>query len=324
MKISITDIAKEAGVSASTVSRVFNERDKVKAEVADRVIAIASARGYSPHYSAKRETLAVIVEDPQQYRMESYGAMLYSSLIRVASNRQIRLELFTVDKIKQLKDKHVSGALSAVFTEPSITAVSKLKKIPLVSLNVRIPGVTSVCSDETSGIGKAMQHLAELGHTRVGCISCDLVTNWATNKRIEVFKSIVEKPPFESFLGQVQRSNGETEIPRALASLLKREVTALLVPGERWGITVMHHLDMLGKSVPEDISIVASEFENNSEYLNPPQTCLRQDLDSIVDLAITEVLSYPKKSKNTGGNIWVDFEFIERESTSPLLTTVKA
>lgn len=324
MKISITDIAKEAGVSPSTVSRVFNERDKVKAKVADRVIAIAANRGYSPHYSTKRETLGVIVEDPDRFRMESYGAMLYNSLIRIASRRHIRLEFFTIDKINSLKDRHLRGALSAVFTEASIASVPKVKSIPVVALNVLIPGVLSVCSDEVSGIRKAMDHLASLGHKRIGFISCDIVTNWATLKRIEAFEDYVKQSPFEAFLGQVQRSNGETEIPRTLAALFKRGATAIIVPGERWGITVMHHLDLIGKSVPEDISIVAGEFEHNSEFLNPPQTCLRQNLDKIVDLAIERSLGEPSTKKLTEETVWVDFDLIVRESTAPLMTQSKA
>jgi DNA-binding LacI/PurR family transcriptional regulator len=113
----------------------------------------------------------------------------------------------------------------------------------------------------------------------------------------------------------LQRTGGEAGIPRALAALFKRGVTAILVPGERWGITAMHYLNLIGKRVPGDVSLIGGEFAHHSEFLDPPQTCLRQDLDAIIGLGIGKLLDGGARDS---GHSFVDVALIERESVADL------
>lgn len=318
MKVSIVDIADKAGVSIATVSRVFNRYSNVKEEVATRVMEVANAMGYTPNHSLKRETIGVLVEDPDRFKLENYGAMLYSSLIRISCRLNMRMELFTVDDIPYLKNKHMLGIISTVFTDSSIEALRNIKGLPVISANVLVPGGKAVCTDEFEGVKQAMELFRIEGHKRVGMISCDEIENWATQARVEAFRNCLESGNFQSFLGQVQHSSGEKGILRALSILLKKEVSAILVPGERWGITVMYYLDLLKKSVPEDVSVIGYDYIDVSEFLNPPQTCLRQDLDEVIEIAMNALLNKDNLS-DSDYPIWVRPELIQRESVMRLV-----
>ena len=107
----IQEIAKLAGVSTATVSRVFSHHPNVKDDVRERVFSAARKNGYRPRLSAKQRNIAVISPYKAVYPIQSYVEMVTSELIHELSLRDYRIEILPLDNLDQLPRIQFCGAV---------------------------------------------------------------------------------------------------------------------------------------------------------------------------------------------------------------------
>ncbi|MFC7330516.1 LacI family DNA-binding transcriptional regulator [Marinactinospora rubrisoli] len=176
----LEDVARAAGVSASTVSRAMSRPDMVAPATLERVRAAAAELGFRANPAARALTtgrtgyLAMVVPDLHN---PFYGGVI-SGAQRAAERRDVRLVITVTDgrperEAAALRDLagQVDGfaLLSPVSTTADLTAARR--RAPVVVVNRRVPGVTSFTADTPGGLARIFDRLGELGHTDVGYLA---------------------------------------------------------------------------------------------------------------------------------------------------------
>jgi LacI family transcriptional regulator len=304
---SIHEIAKHAGVSVASVSRVFNKRPNVREEVKKKVLAAADALGYVPKQSAAKDCYAIVVEHYDILCNGGYGGMLLSALMKEISQREGRVELVTAGDIPLLKAKFFKGVVSTLFHQDAAQTLKDYTR-PLVSVNHPVEGRASVCSNEYQGLALAAEHLTSKGHQAIA-LQTGGGLSYANQKRIEAFEQLITEYdlPVDSEYIKFRRGDGSDW--EVTAALMRKSPTAIIATGEEQGPILAYNLAMLGKRVPDDVSVIAYEHCGISQVMNPPQTVIRQNFEELSRCALDML-----ENESLNEEILVDYALIERES----------
>ena len=187
MSATLTDVARRAGVSLATASRAFGDPSRLARATREKVMQAAVELEYAaPQSAATTKTFAVVVPDVSN--------PVYAELIR-AINAQAwhgrhRVMLFNTDENLHREREQIAeggqldGLLLCSPRLPEDEVVKHAGDRPLVVVNRRIPGATSVMMDSDHGLRQAVEHLAALGHRRIGYAAGPL-RSWADGQRAD-------------------------------------------------------------------------------------------------------------------------------------------
>jgi len=319
MSASIHEIAKASGYSIATVSRVFNQRPNVKDEVRKRILETAKELSYSPRLTARKDCIAIIAECCEPVRMGAYETMLTAALTSSFARSGLRMEIIPFSEIDVFQEKFFEGMISILYHSGHINelaAISRRQNLPLVSINHEMPGIPSVCSNEKQGIGAAVDHLAKFGHNRIALILKAEPTN-SQLARINAFRQSMAEHRFECDDSLIAAVPTPDLMLENLIKLLRREVTAIIVPDEDYGIVVSYGLVLLGKKIPAELSLVAYEYAGVSRYCCPAQTTMAQNFEQISERAVALLQSYKLDAlARRPDSILVDYTLTERDSVA--------
>jgi LacI family transcriptional regulator len=282
----IRDVAREAGVSIATVSRVFNNSSLVSEDTARRVMQVAARFDYWPNGAAqslttnRSNTLGVLLPDlfgefysevirgiDSVARRESYQIMLSSSH---ADNEEI------LTAARSMLGR-IDGLLMMAPDDEAAETVRRIRRrIPLVLLNPATESNEncSVSIDNFSGARQAVNHLLEMGHRRIAMIAGP-EGNIDANERLRGFKralSDAELDPEEAIVLQ-----GDFREPSGFSAgieLVKRvpRPTAVFVANDSMAVGLLAALEGLGIDVPGDMSVIGFDDVDIAGYLRPPLT----------------------------------------------------
>src|SRR5262252_3120606 len=257
----MADVARLAGVSHQTVSRVLNEHPNVKPQTRENVLAAIAELGYRPNAAARTlvtrrtRTLGVVSFDTTLYGPASmlYGierAAAHSYFVSIASLPALdrRSVLGAVDRFL---DQGVEGMIVIAPTTTAVAACSRVRAhVPLVALGCGTHApLTSAAVDNAAGAALATRYLLGLGHRTVHHIAGPA-----------------------SWLDAQERISGWRE---ALATAGAPEPEPLA--GD-WGCPSGYRH---GRRVPHDISVVGFDDIPESGYFRPPLTTVRQDFGEL-------------------------------------------
>jgi LacI family transcriptional regulator len=292
----ILQVAKLAGVSPSTVSRVTNGRATVDKKLAKKVWQAIEELGYSPNpqaralVSGRSRVLGLLISEitnpffPEliQGFEDVAGENDFEVMVGSTNYNEERARIF----IRRLAQRKVEGVAVMTFRAESGLLDELIEQdIPLVSVDVSIDAPRSLILevDYAHGINQAVQHLAMLGHRRIGFASGPMphLTNM---KRKDAFLQAVKRiglPPKAAavFLGD-HTFEGGTEAAFYFLRLKSRP-TAIICSNDMMAVGVLRILAERGIKVPEDMSVVGFDDIHLSEFANPPLTTVRmsrQDL----------------------------------------------
>lgn len=284
----ITEVAKRAGVSISTVSRVVNGLDRVHPETRQRVLGIVETLNYQPSAFArglavqKTHTIGFVIptiSDPFYLNIvrgveegaasEQYSLLIVSQPFAV-SNQRI-LELFT--------QRRVDGMVVVGVTVPA-EAIERLKThgFPLVLLQGGSEGVATFAVDNYGGAVAVTDHLLNLGRKRIAYIagSNDTPDN---SDRFRGFQDALcraglEFDPRLFAQGDYAQDSGL----RATKALLAREVPidAIFAANDQMAMDAILVLRRQALRVPEDVAVVGFDDVPMASYVVPPLTTVRQ------------------------------------------------
>jgi DNA-binding LacI/PurR family transcriptional regulator len=289
-----TDVARLAGVSQKTVSRVMNDEPYVSDEVRERVLVAASQLGYRRNTAARALNLGRF----HRIGVVSLGSALYgpaSSLVALERRAgEIGYALSVVNTLEgeaggimkavdSLLEQGVDGiVLSEPIDEGQVLKIDP--DVPVLSLGQQ-PGLDGprVVITGASGMESgrlATEHLLGLGHATVWHVAGP--SRWfAARDRTRGWREALadagapEPPMLE---GDWTPASGY-EAGRVLAA--NPEVTAVFVANDDMAIGVLHALAEAGRAVPEQVSVVGMDDIPSAAYLSPPLTTLRQDFEAI-------------------------------------------
>lgn len=315
---SIYDVAKEAGVSVSTVSRVFNRHPDVADDTKAGVMSAAKHVNYMPRVTSRRVTIGVVV----QYIEPSHDVGFVSQLLSALARRMARfgsvLELVPIDDLEMVFRHYLRG-LIAITYGPESGMLGEIEHIPVVLINNRIdhPNFHYVASDHAQGARLAVQHLVDRGHRRIGFLEVRKVV-WGARERERGYREVLAEAGIAVDPKLICYCEDDPA-RHAVLQLWEQRPTAILVCGEDLSLAanavLMQELQL---RIPEDISVITYEMPLVSSILTPPQTTILQPWEEISRLAVEGMFSLISGSSQHQLNGLLPNSLVDRHSVATI------
>jgi LacI family transcriptional regulator len=323
----ITDVARAAGVSPATVSRVLNGSSGVSAVLAAKVRKAATDLGYVPFSSARAlrrqhaRVWAAIVSDIEN----PFFTAVVRGIEDVARKVQHRLVLCNSDEDLERESDYIDVAIAERMAGVVIAVASAKESSlqPLVERNLPVVAIDrcagrdidAVVVDNRLGAEEATRHLLENGSQRVGCITGPARVDTAT-ERLEGYRRALSEAGKPTGSDLVRRADyKETGGHEAALSLLtsRNPPDALFIANNPMAIGALRAIRELGLSVPRDVAIVAFDDSPWCALTNPQLSVVSQPAYEIGRVA-AELLS-TAGDKRTSRTIVLTPHLIPRESS---------
>lgn len=318
--VKIEEVARIAGVSTATVSRVFNHHPSIRSELRRHVLEVARTHGYLPRLSLKQKNVVIITPYHPVWPAHSCVDMILMALTQEMPRRGFRLEILPADNRDRLDDIQFCAAV-AIGAEPSdFDGWADRFHVPLVILDregkVRSPHVCHIRSDEAQGMELAIAHLHERGRRRIGCIiHGDPGTGNADRRHEAIVRALKSRklPCDESLI--LFSGEGSEKYVELIGKLLKRDVDALFCPGGNAGIVSLYAFSLYNRRVPEDLALIASEQTAFSSYTVPPLTTISPDYQAMA-AATADAIEAHLAGLNPASSTVLPYRLIKRESVA--------
>jgi DNA-binding LacI/PurR family transcriptional regulator len=296
----LRDVAREAGVSYQTVSRVINNHPNVSPTTRSRILKVIHALGYRPNRAAQ------ILQTKRSNTLEvvtpyfGFNHVLYDM---AWAARQLGYH-FTISAITtdELDDTLLSAAsrfVDGLILIPLYRIVEDYDElmrlthgIPFVQIGARVgANLPSVICDQAQGARLATQHLIDLGHRQIAEISGPLL-NYDAYDRHEGWLATMADNGLESGLSV----EGDFTIDggyQAMCRLLDRgeEFTAVFIGNDSMAVGAQTALRSHGLRVPDDVSLVGFDDIPEAAHRMPALTTIRQDFQLLGRLAVEYIVS---------------------------------
>jgi DNA-binding LacI/PurR family transcriptional regulator len=323
------DVARLAGVSHQTVSRVINGSDHVKPETRDRVLAAMEKLDYRPNSVARAlvtgrsRTLGVVTFDTTLYGPAStlvgieraaHSAGYFVSIVslealdRNAVARAIeRLRALGVDGVLLIAPQ--IGPMGALWDLPADLPVVAVEAGPT-------DGVPVAEVDQYQGARLATEHLLSLGHETVHHLAGP--ADWGeAQQRIEGWRDALADVGAKGSIperGDWSPRSGY-EVGGKLIEL--PDVTAIFVANDQMALGLLRALHERGRQVPGDISLVGFDDIPESEFFTPPLTTVRQDFNEMGRRALHLLLAEISAGARSSTRATVPASLVVRASAAP-------
>jgi LacI family transcriptional regulator len=299
----ILDVARAAGVSVSTVSRVLNDKDDVAPETYERVRGVIADLGYTSSLAARsmrsRRTgvIGVIVPDLE----DPFCIQVVKGIHRAIVALDYDLLAYTSGSIKQHsraegEQRYVSllnGSITDGIIVVTPAAVSFATSAPLVAIdpNNECPDCVTVTATNHAGAVSAMEYLLGLGHRRIGFIGGRLDLRSA-QQRLQGYTDALRQAdlPLDPELitaGDFTRAAGHGCALRLLS--LAEPPTAIFGANDQSAMGAIEAASEAGRRVPGDLSVIGFDNVPEAIYYNPALTTVDQFIDKMGYVA-TELL----------------------------------
>ena len=289
-RVSAEDVAREAGVSRTTVSFVLNNTPgkSISEPTRQRVLMVASKLGYTPNEYARRlallrhNAIGLYISHSQYVYTDAFIVRTVEGMAQAVNRHRVRLTIhpvrFSEDSYLQLAQKdEVDGIIliNAHDNDPALTEVVE-SGFPCVSMDY-LPdtAVDQVYVDNRRAAEEVIEYLVDLGHRRIAMITHASVVYSASKMRFEGYRSALEAAAvgYDERLvrfGDFSEQSGYDAMQQLLE--LQPRPTALFAGNDVIAYGAMSAIRDHGLSIPEDISVVGFDDDYLSRYLNPPLT----------------------------------------------------
>lgn len=294
----MADVARLAGVSHQTVSRVINGSASIRPATKARVEQAITELGYRPNTAARALVtrrsgiIGIICSNSALYGPSSIqrsvqeaarAAGYYSSLVPLT---EVTVEELA-DALDHLTRQSVEAIVMIVGQEDALAVVHSADPgLPLIVVEGDLSGRgLSVGVDQIDGARQAIQHLIDLGHEAIDHVAGPMTYTEAKGRRTgyEATMRDAGLAPGKLWEGDWTPASAY-RIGRELAR--KPRATAVFVANDQMAIGVLHAFAEAGLSVPVDISVIGFDDIPEAGYLNPALTTVRQDFQAIGRKAI--------------------------------------
>ena len=326
---SIEDVARLAGVSAQTVSRVSTGAARVSPATRARVAAAMDQLGYSPNHAARAlrngafGTIGLLA-----HRFERTGeALTTEGVIEAAQAHEYGVTVVGVrhadpndweNAAHLLTHQAIDGLVIIRAEEATPESLALPAGMAVVVSDSRLVGhYPAVVADQVQGSIDATRHLLDLGHRTVHHLAGPADSEPA-NVRVASWQRCLEdsgiRPP-RMWRGDWTARSGYQLGPEIAAD---DTVTAVYCANDEMALGFMRALHELGRRVPEDVSVVGFDGIALSEYAYPPLTTVTQDFHTIgrelVRLLLEQIRS---QTRAPAQRVLVPTELVVRGTTAP-------
>ena len=296
--VTIQDVAKEAGVSVSTVSRVLNGKVDVASDTRDHILAVIDKLGYTSSLAArsmrsrKKNLIGLVVPDIRF----PYSLKIMKGINKAIAESAFDLLLYTTGEIRKdgtvTREQHYVSLLNNSLTDGVIivasAAVEFITDAPIIAVDPYIinPNYPSVQGTNYRGALDAMEYLLRLGHRKIAFINGQSGSGSA-GRRLKGYQDALLNANIaldDKFIVSGDFSTA-TGYEQALGLLsLDNPPTAIFAANDQTAIGVYQAVDELGLRIPDDLSVVG--FDNISEAKYLGLTTIDQFLDDMGYVAV--------------------------------------
>ncbi len=327
-RATINDVAREAGVSVATVSKVINGRYGVSQATSARVRGVIEELGYESSLvarslrSLRTNVIGILVAEFEPFSTE----ILKGTSSAIAGTGFELLAYSGGGGSRPGWERRYLSRLSGTLIDGAIlvtpTVMTAEAAIPVIAIDPHLgpSGPPTIDADNATGAMNAVQHLIDLGHTRIGLIGGrpDLESARLREEgyRAALTRAGIEPDPSLMRVGDYRREPA-TAPARELLTLPDRP-SAIFAANDLSAIGVMDAAKELGLDVPRDLSVVGFDNIPESALTNPPLTTVSQPLQQMGARAIEMLVGLIEGRPPESSHIRLPTQLVVRSSTRRL------
>lgn len=331
----LSDVARHASVSPSTVSRVINHSAPVRAEVQARVLASLHTLGYEPPLTrpnapALQGAVVLIIPDllnpffadvARGVQDEAAADDAMVVLIDTTEDPQREERL-----LRALVRQSVGGIIAGGtrLQSEQFVAIRDRHRVPMVLLNrsIRHPEIPCVIADSGGASYHATRHLLSLNHTRIAFIAGPSAAEPTAVRRHGIETALAEAglalPPEWSVSSLPNVNGGFLAMSSLMALQPDRRPTAVIVYNDIMALGALHAARAQRLRVPDDVSVIGFDDIAMAAHANPPLTTIAQPKYRMGRVAMQLLRSLMQGNASPGeGYTLMESPLIVRESTGP-------
>lgn len=323
MTASIYDVARGAGVSPGTVSRVLNGHGHFSENTRKRVISAARAAQFRPKLTSRRQTIGLVLDHTHHAKPSGFLSLLQSHLAQELARHELAVQLYTESSLEGLGEVEIDGLISIAWDAPTVRRLRQVQQntgVPVIEFTgTGGEGFSLVEGNHEQGGRLVGELLNRHGHQRIAYLIHDHTPGLTRRLRGMTDYLAEQGITFDPSLVGLTRGNSMDDV---LRRLLDRKPTAIFIAVEDKVPEAMSILqDKFGLSIPGDLSLVGMESPLICRYARPPLTAVRQPLDQMAVVAV-EIMLDLIHSKAEPVHRMLDNELIERCSVDSPATSV--
>jgi LacI family transcriptional regulator len=330
--VTIHDVAKAAGVSVSTVSRVLNEKDDVALETYEKVQEVIASLGYASSLAARgmrshhTRVIGLIMPDVAS----PYCSEVLRGINEAISASDYDLIIYTTGDVHKYltadqESKYVNllnGGITdgVIVVTPAATSFSTDAPVVTIDPNNESPNCPGIIATNRDGALTAMNYLTSLGHKRIGFITgrLDLVS---ACQRLQGYKDglFAAGIPLDDELIQIGDYTFEVAFTGSQKLLgLSKRPTAIFASNDSSAIAVYQAAREAGLRIPQDLSVIGFDNLPESTYQHPALTTMDQFVSQMGKMAV-ELLMKMIKGETLECNLFkIPTQLVVRESCAAI------
>ncbi|HYE82366.1 MAG TPA: LacI family DNA-binding transcriptional regulator [Clostridia bacterium] len=302
---SIKEIAAQAGVSITTVSKVLNNYPDVSENTKVRVREVALRLGYTPNMAArnlalgKSKIIGLVLSDIRE--TDSNGNIIFRILIgakNLCTEKDYELLIISTDVAKQhtkkltqlCKERQISGVIVYGLKpgDPYFQEITE-SELPCIAIDIKMKGtnLSTITTDNTAAVKEVIALLNSKGHRNIGFIN-GLKDVAVSVYRETGYRTAMQELGLEVKEGYIRYADYyEDKAYEKTIELIKEnpEITAIFCASDLMALGVLRAVRSLRWKVPEDIAVVGFDGIQLSEYSNPRLTTVVQDFKGMGKVA---------------------------------------
>jgi LacI family transcriptional regulator len=326
--ITIHDVARAAGVSVSTVSRVLNDKDDVAPETYRRVRQVIQEMGYTSSLAARsmrsRRTnvIGLIVPDVA----DSFSIQVMKGVNQAIFELDYDLIIYTSGSIKKRsaaeREQYFVSLLNGSITDgvvivtPAATSFSTAAPVVTIDPNSECPECLTIIAANHAGAMAAMEYLIDLGHRRIGFISGrpDLQS---AQERLHGYQDALRQANIPLDPDLIASGDFSIETSRLCARellSLSNPPTAIFAANDQSAIGTIETARGMGLRVPDDLSVVGFDNIPEATHSNPLLTTVDQFIDRMGRVAAEKLVGMIQGEALEGDSYRMPTQLIVRDS----------
>jgi LacI family repressor for deo operon, udp, cdd, tsx, nupC, and nupG len=326
----LAEVAKKAGVSEATVSRVLNGRAGVSESTRASVLTALDVLGYERPTKLRGERgrlVGLVLPELQNPIFPALAEVVTASLAQRGFTPALCARTIggvpERDYIEMLLDHQVSGVVFAggsyALAEAEHTHYRALtdRRMPVVMVNAGVNdlGFPHISTDDAVAVEQAYGHLISLGHERVGMVMGP-EDHMPSRRKLSALARIAGPEGDKWF---VERTNFSMESARlAAGKLIERGVTGMICASDVLALGSIRAARRLGLDVPRDVSIVGYDDSVLMTCTDPPLTTVRQPIEMMGQAAVDLLVNQIEGSGVDPDELLFEPELVVRGSTAPV------
>jgi len=330
--LTLEDVAKMAGVSRSTVSRVVNQHPNVRNDVRERVLKIIQNTGYHPNVAAR--TLVsqrswmiglVLPRSVSSFFADPYFPLLTQGIAQACNQHNYTLGLFLVSSVEDEEKifPRVSrkGLLDGILVQSGQIGDQLIDRLVNSSIPLVIGGrpfhadeVSYIDVDNVKAANMAVSHLIQQGYKRIGTISGPANTTVGLDRKEGYLKALTEQELVVDKTLMCEAEFTEAGGYSAMQKLLAARPDAIFAAADLIAIGAMRAVRDAGLRIPEEVAFVGFDDLPVAAIQNPPLTTIRQPIARLGIMAVGMLIDLIENGIHPPRRIILDTELVIRDS----------